>query len=158
MSFYALSVSKPTESFLGVVFNGGLVDEKFQGVAIHPTQLYEAFALLIVFVGLVILHRRKIFDGQVGLTYIMVYAIVRSVIEVFRGDKIRGFVIDQVPPLHVRGGRPVTKPRGPEAVAVVMPSAENGIAKPRFSRGPHPFVRVIRVRFPRHAGGEHVFR
>jgi phosphatidylglycerol:prolipoprotein diacylglycerol transferase len=38
--------------------------------------------------------KRKRFDGQVGLTYFMLYPIIRSIIEIFRGDSVRGFVIE----------------------------------------------------------------
>jgi phosphatidylglycerol:prolipoprotein diacylglycerol transferase len=65
-------------------------------VPLHPTQLYEASALLILFIGLLWVHRRKAFDGQVALTYFIAYPIIRSIIEVFRGDIIRGFVIQDV--------------------------------------------------------------
>jgi phosphatidylglycerol:prolipoprotein diacylglycerol transferase len=46
--------------------------------------------------GLLVLHARKRFDGQVVLAYFMAYPIIRSVTEIFRGDLIRGFVIDEV--------------------------------------------------------------
>src|SRR5690606_24534903 len=85
----------PTDGPFGVKFGPeSLVDQIYHGVAIHPTQLYEAFALLLIFCGLVFLRGRKLFSGQVGLTYIMVYSVVRSIIETFRGDIIRGFVIE----------------------------------------------------------------
>jgi phosphatidylglycerol:prolipoprotein diacylglycerol transferase len=49
---------------------------------------------MILFAGLIWVFRTKRIDGQVGLTYFMVYPIIRSVIEVFRGDAIRGFVVE----------------------------------------------------------------
>ena len=84
----------PTEMPWGMRFYSSLVDPKYVGIPIHPTQLYEAFSLALIFVLLYVTFLRKRFDGQVALTYLIVYPIVRSVIEVFRGDKIRGFVID----------------------------------------------------------------
>ena len=36
--------------------------------------------------------RRKRFDGQVTLAYVILYAIVRFVIEFYRGDAVRGSV------------------------------------------------------------------
>lgn len=61
------------------------------GVPLHPTQLYEAGAELAIFVTLVLLARKKRFDGQIFWTYVILYAIARFVIEFFRGDP-RGFV------------------------------------------------------------------
>ena len=53
---------------------------------LHPTQLYESFAMLVVFFFLIWLHRRKKFSGQVILAYIAIYAPVRFVIEFVRDD------------------------------------------------------------------------
>ncbi|MGZ8921028.1 MAG: prolipoprotein diacylglyceryl transferase [Limisphaerales bacterium] len=56
------------------------------GVRLHPTQLYESFAMLIVFFFLLWLHKRKKFNGQVILAYVMIYATVRFLIEFVRDD------------------------------------------------------------------------
>lgn len=53
---------------------------------LHPTQLYESFAMFIVFGLLIYLHRRKKFDGQILAAYAIIYAIVRFTIEFFRDD------------------------------------------------------------------------
>lgn len=87
---------KPTESSFGVVLNSDLVDVHLRGIPLHPTQLYEAFALVVLFFGLRWVYAHKKFDGQVTVTYLMAYPIIRSIVEVFRGDLIRGFVIDGI--------------------------------------------------------------
>jgi phosphatidylglycerol:prolipoprotein diacylglycerol transferase len=87
---------KPTDLPWGIRLTSELVDPLVRGVALHPTQLYESASLLALFLGLLWVHRARKFEGQVALTYFMAYPIIRSVIEVFRGDQIRGFVIDQV--------------------------------------------------------------
>jgi phosphatidylglycerol---prolipoprotein diacylglyceryl transferase len=61
---------------------------------IHPTQLYEAGGELMIFFLLLALRRRKRFDGQVLLAYLVLYPVLRSIIEVFRGDAARKFVIE----------------------------------------------------------------
>lgn len=85
---------KPTDSFLGVHFTDHA--HEFTGVPIygpdgadlylHPTQLYESITMLIVFGILVLIHRKKRFDGQVLIAYGIIYSIVRFVIEFFRDD------------------------------------------------------------------------
>jgi phosphatidylglycerol:prolipoprotein diacylglycerol transferase len=85
---------KPTGGDWGFVFNGGLVSESLWGVPLHPTQLYEIGALAILGGVLWKIFQRRRFEGQVILIYFMSYAVIRSVIEVFRGDQVRGFVID----------------------------------------------------------------
>lgn len=56
------------------------------GQGVHPTQLYEAGLNLILYVALEILYRRKRFDGQVFGLYLVAYAVLRVVVELFRGD------------------------------------------------------------------------
>ena len=53
---------------------------------LHPTQLYESFAMLAVFGILVYLHRKKRFNGQVLIGYMILYPIIRFVIEFLRND------------------------------------------------------------------------
>jgi len=62
------------------------------GVHLHPTQLYESFATFLFFLFLVWLHRHKRFRGQVILTYAVLYAVMRFVIEFFRADQ-RGDIL-----------------------------------------------------------------
>ncbi|MFL5815790.1 MAG: prolipoprotein diacylglyceryl transferase [Bdellovibrionia bacterium] len=84
---------KPTDSIFGVRFTSPLVDPALRGIPLHPTQLYEAFSLFVLFWGLIYVQKTKKFDGQTMLIYLMAYPVIRSLIEIFRGDEIRGFVI-----------------------------------------------------------------
>lgn len=85
---------KPTGSDWGIILNTELVDAAHRGILLHPVQLYEAVALIVLLIGMLwIFFKRKIFDGQVFLTYLIVYPIIRSIVEIYRGDVIRGFVI-----------------------------------------------------------------
>ena len=56
------------------------------GAAVHPTEIYDALLNLILYVFLAWLFRRKHFDGQIFVTYLIIYAIFRSLAEYFRGD------------------------------------------------------------------------
>ena len=87
---------KPTGTSFGVKLYSDLVEKQYQGINLHPTQLYESGALFILFFGLLWVHKHKSFDGQVGLTYFMAYPVIRSLVEIYRGDLIRGFVIDGI--------------------------------------------------------------
>jgi phosphatidylglycerol---prolipoprotein diacylglyceryl transferase len=79
---------KPTSLPWGVQFTE--LGHDITGVPIdqhlHPTQLYESFAMLLVFVFLFWLHKRKRFDGQVILGYALLYSIIRFAIEFVRDD------------------------------------------------------------------------
>jgi len=61
-------------------------------IPLHPTQLYESAAVLLLFLGLLWLAGRKKFNGQVALAYMACYAVIRFVIEFYRGDAARGTV------------------------------------------------------------------
>ncbi len=70
----------------GVIFNhtDTLADPK--NIPLHPAQLYESFATLMIFFGLLILQKFRSFQGQIFLIFVIVYGVVRSVLEVFRGQ------------------------------------------------------------------------
>ena len=53
---------------------------------LHPVQLYEVAASLVIFVTLLWLFRRRQFHGQVMLAYLMLYAVARFIIEYWRDD------------------------------------------------------------------------
>ncbi len=60
------------------------------GVPLYPTQLMEAGGEFLIFTTLLLLRRSKKFDGQIFWSYIFLYAVLRFIIEFFRGDAIRG--------------------------------------------------------------------
>lgn len=70
-----------------------MVFPKTNGTHVHPSQLYEITALLLIMVILLYIKKKQQFKGQLFLLYIIFYAIARSILELFRGDK-RGFIID----------------------------------------------------------------
>ncbi len=57
-----------------------------RSAAVHPTQLYEFGALALIFLAILLIWRRRTFEGQVLLTYLLLYSIARFVIEFYRGD------------------------------------------------------------------------
>lgn len=62
------------------------------GIPLYPTQPMESLGELFLFAAMMGLLRRKKFDGQVITLYVMSYAVLRFVVEHFRGDTVRGFV------------------------------------------------------------------
>jgi phosphatidylglycerol:prolipoprotein diacylglycerol transferase len=53
---------------------------------VHPTEIYDALDNFILYLLLAWLFRRKKFDGQIFATYLIGYAIIRTIMEYFRGD------------------------------------------------------------------------
>lgn len=57
------------------------------GVPLHPTQLYDAGAELIILIGLLAFEKKgKPFPGRTFWVYMLLYAISRFIIEIYRGD------------------------------------------------------------------------
>lgn len=79
----------------GVAFTDPACQANPKGLPLHPTQLYEAFYIFLVMLFLLLLRNRRKFYGQLFLTYLLLYAIGRSILELFRGDAVRGFVVDK---------------------------------------------------------------
>ena len=65
------------------------------GILRHPSALYEAFLEgFVVFVILFTIRRKKQFDGQLGLLYVILYSVMRIVAEIFRQPDVQlGFLL-----------------------------------------------------------------
>jgi len=81
---------KPTGSDWGVVFTDPRSLAPLN-VPLHPTQLYSSGLNLIVFFILILLHRKKEFEGQVFLWLLVLHSTARLFVERFRGDD-RGMI------------------------------------------------------------------
>jgi prolipoprotein diacylglyceryltransferase len=80
---------------------------------LHPTELYEAFGEFAIFAALLLVRprlRRR--PGALLVTYLGAYAVLRFVVEMFRGDVIRGLVVSLETPrlaglLHLPPREPI---------------------------------------------------
>ncbi len=73
-----------------------LVPAELLGRPLYPTQPLMSLNALLVFGVLVLLQRRKPFDGAVVWTMMALYAVGRFGVEFMRGDTGRGFLLDGV--------------------------------------------------------------
>lgn len=62
-----------------------------QGIPLYPTQLFESGGEFLIFAALIVLRRYKKFNGQIFWLYPILYAILRFIVEFYRGDTDRGF-------------------------------------------------------------------
>jgi phosphatidylglycerol:prolipoprotein diacylglycerol transferase len=70
---------KTTESFFGIIM------PTFDSLPRHPVALYEAFASLIIFGILLIIHRTRIFkDGLIFFAGLILYFLTRFILEFMR--------------------------------------------------------------------------
>ncbi len=90
---------KPTTLPWGVTFTNPLAAANVGtplGIALHPTQLYEAGAELLILILLLTTERRgPRFAGRTFWLYLFLYAVSRYGIEIFRGDP-RGTVFGMI--------------------------------------------------------------
>jgi phosphatidylglycerol---prolipoprotein diacylglyceryl transferase len=84
----------PAHSHFAVVFTSPLAHQMTDvplNVPVYPTQLFESVACLAAFFALLWLYRHKTRDGQIFAAYVMMYAVIRFIVEYYRGDMDRGF-------------------------------------------------------------------
>jgi len=68
-------------------FSQGLIKSVNEySLPVHPTQLYSSFNALIIFLILVMVRRKKKFNGELFWLYLLLYAVTRFGIEFLRGD------------------------------------------------------------------------
>ena len=86
---------KPTDMPWGITFTNPLAASNVGtplGMPLHPTQLYEAGAELLILVFLLATERKgRQFPGRTFWLYMLLYAVSRYIIEIYRGDP-RGVV------------------------------------------------------------------
>ena len=90
---------RPTDGPFGVTFHDPFANEAVGtplGVPLHPTQIYLSINAFLIFLILQWAYRRKTYDGEVFWLYVLLYAITRGILEIWRGDLVRGFVIPGV--------------------------------------------------------------
>jgi phosphatidylglycerol:prolipoprotein diacylglycerol transferase len=83
--FAGCCYGKTCELPWAVVFNDPLTLAPM-GVHLHPTKLYSVAANLLVFAVLWFLRKRTQYTGQLFWFYVLFYGLVRTFLEMFRGD------------------------------------------------------------------------
>jgi len=79
----------PTESMFGIRFpEDSLAWITYNGLAVHPTQLYEFILNIIGFFVLWAMRKRMKFEGGLFLFYLMIYNSMRIAVASLRGDSL----------------------------------------------------------------------
>jgi phosphatidylglycerol:prolipoprotein diacylglycerol transferase len=88
--FAGCCYGKPTNQPWGITFTDPFAAANVGtplGIPLHPTQLYEAGAELLILVFLLFTERKgRPFPGRTFWLYLLLYAVSRFVIEFYRGD------------------------------------------------------------------------
>jgi phosphatidylglycerol:prolipoprotein diacylglycerol transferase len=86
----------PTTMPWGITFTNPLAASNVGtplGIPLHPTQLYDAGAELLILIVLLVTERRgKPFEGRTFWLYMLLYGISRFIVEFYRGDE-RGMIM-----------------------------------------------------------------
>lgn len=70
-------------------------------IPLHPTQLYESLANLALFGLIMAVRKKKRFEGQLFWGYVVVYGVMRFLIEFARGDERGSFLLGLSPAQQV---------------------------------------------------------
>ncbi len=76
---------RPTDSFLGVTYTHPHCLAPL-GEKLHPVQLYSSISGLIIFLAVMLLYKKRKFEGQVFLWLLIMHSTARLALEKFRGD------------------------------------------------------------------------
>lgn len=74
---------RPSDAWWAIAPNS---PPRVAGIPLHPTQLYEAVGLLDIMAALLFMQRAQRYPGQLAWSYILLYSLLRFVVEFFRGD------------------------------------------------------------------------
>ena len=83
---------KVCDSWMGVTFSHPDTLAAFKNTPLYPTQLFDIAVNIIILITIFIVQKKQKFDGQLFLIYLMMYAVGRSIVEIYRGDEARGFL------------------------------------------------------------------
>ncbi|MEM6641454.1 MAG: prolipoprotein diacylglyceryl transferase [Bacteroidota bacterium] len=86
----------PTDVPWAITFSDPVSQAEPLHTPLHPTQLYSSFMVFTILLVLLMLKRHQRFDGQLFFSYIILYAVGRGIIEVYRGDEERGYIVDGI--------------------------------------------------------------
>src|SRR5215813_4630863 len=94
--FAGCCYGKPTTLPWGITFRDPFAAANVGtplGIPLHPTQLYEAGAELLILIVLLVTERKgRPYPGRTFWFYMLLYAISRFIIEFYRGDE-RGTIL-----------------------------------------------------------------
>lgn len=83
-------------SWWSVIFPSNPYSLAPAGVPIVASQVLESATAFLIFLVLAFFSRRKKFDGEIFLLYLILYSVSRSYLETLRGDSVQGFLIPHV--------------------------------------------------------------
>ena len=69
------------------IFRMGIIENGIY-MEVHPTFLYESICTLIIFFILMYLRNHRKYAGQLTIVYLLLYSVIRTIIEGLRTDSL----------------------------------------------------------------------
>jgi phosphatidylglycerol:prolipoprotein diacylglycerol transferase len=82
--------ANPAPAWTRHVKDYGLAKDTLYSLPVHPTQVYEMMAGLLIFGVMMYLRKVRKFSGEVFVAWVLGYGVLRSIIEIYRDDDDRG--------------------------------------------------------------------
>jgi phosphatidylglycerol:prolipoprotein diacylglycerol transferase len=83
---------RPWDGPFAVTYTDPMAPGAHPSVPRHPTPLYESLAMLLLALAFALIPPQRVGDGRRVMAYFACYGVLRIVIEMFRGDAVRGLV------------------------------------------------------------------
>lgn len=77
----------------GFIVYDNLIQPEINGVVRMPVQLVEAVCNFLIFLILLMIFKKSRNNGKLIYIYMILYPVVRFIMEFFRGDEVRGFLL-----------------------------------------------------------------
>jgi len=83
----------PTNSDFGIKLYSNLILDKFRGINLYPTQIYEIICLLIILSVIILVFKYSKVSGLSFYLYLILYPFARFIIEFYRNNYIQNYII-----------------------------------------------------------------
>ena len=93
-SSWGISFPQASVAFHELAQSGALGPGATATPPLHPTQIYEAAGEALLLVLVLVRRNRTRFAGELALTWLMGYSALRLVIELYRGDPSRAWIVE----------------------------------------------------------------
>ncbi len=77
--------------WLGISYPPG---HETSGISVYPTPLFESFLSILIALIIYLVIRRGAMRGLPTVLWFMLYPVARILVEIFRGDRIRGYIFE----------------------------------------------------------------
>ncbi len=86
---WAVRFPRGSHAYLRQLHNHQITEDAPCSLPVHPTELYMCGGLIIIFLILLYMLKRQRFHSQLILSYMVLYGLLRFIVEFYRGESAR---------------------------------------------------------------------